>query len=65
VSVEDWIAALMQIRQEVQDAQQRAILEEALRLRAEQEEQEKREAIYQALYLRGLLKALGGGVNGF
>jgi len=54
----------MQIRQEVQDAQQRAILEEALRLRAEQEEQEKRKAIYQALYLRGLLQALGGSTSG-
>jgi hypothetical protein len=69
LSVEDWIAALVQIRQEVQDAQQRAILEEALRLRAEQEEQEKRAAIFQALYLKGLLqgyaRTFGGGANGF
>ena len=65
MSVEDWIAALVQIRQEVQDAQQRAMLEEALRLRAEQQEEEQRKAIFQALYLRGLLQALGGGANGF
>jgi hypothetical protein len=55
----------VQIRQEVQDAQQRAMLEEALRLRAEQQEEEQRKAIFQALYLRGLLQALGGGANGF
>jgi hypothetical protein len=65
LSVEDWIAALAQIRQEVQDAQQRAILEEALRLRAEQEEKQKREAIFQALFVRQALndyaRSLGGG----
>ena len=65
LSVNDWIAALAQIRQEVQDAQQRAILEEALKRRAEQEEQEKREAIFQALFLRefvhGYARGLGGG----
>jgi hypothetical protein len=41
------------------------MLEEALRLRAEQQEEEQRKAIFQALYLRGLLQALGGGANGF
>jgi hypothetical protein len=56
VSVEEFIAALVQIQQEVQDAQQRAMLEEALRRRAEQQELEKRKAIFQALYLRGLLQ---------
>lgn len=56
VSVEDFLAALMQIQQEVQDAQQRAILEEALRLRAEQQAQERRDEILQALYVRGLLQ---------
>jgi len=65
LSVEDWIEALAQIRREVQDAQQRAILEEALRLRAEQEEQQKREAIFQALFVRQALndyaRSLGGG----
>lgn len=65
LSVEDWIAALAQIRQEVQDAQQRAVLEEALRLRAEQEEKQKRDAIFQALFVRQALneyaRSLGGG----
>lgn len=56
LSIEDWVAALAQIQQEVQDAQQRAILEEALRLRAEQQEQEKRDAILKALFLREVVQ---------
>ncbi|KHN95717.1 Zinc finger, ZZ-type [Metarhizium album ARSEF 1941] len=61
LSVEDCIAALVKIRQEVHDAQQRDTRIQALQLRVEQEEEEKRQAILQALYLRGLLE-LGAGL---
>jgi hypothetical protein len=59
ISLADFVAAIAQIEQEVQDARQRAILVEALRQRAIQEEQEKREAILQALVLRNMIERLG------
>ncbi len=55
-SVEDWIKALTQIQQEVQDAQQRAALEAVLRLRLQQEAQEKQDAVKRALYLRSMME---------
>jgi hypothetical protein len=59
ISLADWIAAMAQIQQEVQDARQRAILVEALRQRAEQEDREKYEAILKALLLRDLINRYG------
>ncbi|KAJ9657203.1 hypothetical protein H2201_008254 [Coniosporium apollinis] len=56
LSVEDWIQALSQIQQEVQDAQQRDTLEAILMQRLQQEEQERQEAVISALYLKAALQ---------
>ncbi len=56
LSVDDWIQALTQIQQEVQDAQQRAALEAIMMKRLQQEEQNRQDAVVGMLYLNAALQ---------
>ncbi len=56
LSVDDWIQALTQVQQEVQDAQQRAALEAIMMQRLKQEEQKRQDAVIGMLYLNAALQ---------
>jgi len=56
ITVEEWLEALLQIQQSVEDARQRAALEAALKQRLQQQAAERQKAVIEALYLRAFLE---------
>jgi hypothetical protein len=56
ITVEEWLEALLQIQQSVEDARQRAMLEAALKERLQQQAAERQKAVINALYLRAVLE---------